>query len=163
MTHRILLIGLFGLALSGCGGNASAPADSAAPADSKASGQTGAMTEPVVLTIDTESMSDADCHVMDNALMGKCDEAGIGKAIGAAEMIKMNTTTMTDQACHFMAGEIMGKCSPDEVSSLRMKHTVLVDKRSMADQACHAMGNTIMGKCSPDDIKTQAAAIAATW
>lgn len=151
MTYRHLLLGTLSLAFTACGGGAAAPAG------------TGASAEPVILVIDTANMADSECHVMDKSVMGKCDEASIAQAVGAAELIPVDTETMADQACHYMAGTIMGQCTPEETAALRVKHTILVDRQAMADQACHVMGNTIMGQCSPEDIERQVAAIAASW
>lgn len=119
---------------------------------------------PVIVTLDRTQMADADCHVMGQAVMGKCeDEAALTAALGAAELIPVNSTEMADAACHYMLGAVMGTCTPEEIAQIRAAHTIVVDTETMADEPCHSMGNTIMGRCTPEDILDQAKGIAASW
>lgn len=119
---------------------------------------------PVIVTLDRTQMADADCHVMGQAVMGKCeDETALTTALGAAELIPVNSTEMADAACHYMLGAVMGTCTPEEIAEIRAAHTIVVDTETMADEPCHSMGNTIMGRCTPEDILDQAKGIAASW
>lgn len=131
--------------------------------DAMAPGMEGEVA-PVIVTLDRTQMADADCHVMGQAVMGKCeDETALTTALGAAELIPVNSTEMADAACHYMLGAVMGQCTPEEIAQIRAAHTIVVDTETMADEPCHSMGNTIMGHCSPEDILDQAKGIAASW
>ena len=181
MKMHLPLSLILGLSLSACGQDAAVP-DAAAPAqeaptantapadvaalptaDTMAPAADGELP-PVVLTLDRAQMADADCHVMGDVVMGKCEEeAALKVALGAAELIPVNTTEMTDAACHYMLGQVMGSCTPEDIAELRAAHTIVVDKETMAEEPCHTMGNTIMGRCTAEEIQDQAEALAASW
>lgn len=171
---------ILSLSLAACGQSAPAPdaaplgetpTEAAAPpvattaptADAMAPALEGDVA-PVIVTLDRTQMADADCHVMGQAVMGKCeDETALTTALGAAELIPVNSTEMADAACHYMLGAVMGTCTPEEIAQIRAAHTIVVDTETMADEPCHSMGNTIMGRCTPEDILDQAKGIAASW
>lgn len=111
------------LAITACGGSATAP-DASAPEGAAPAGAPSDLSDLAtgdVVILDRTQMADQPCHGMANTVMGNCtSQEEIDAAIAAMSIndpIIVDRNTMDDQPCHVMGGMVMGACTMAEAQA----------------------------------------------